>query len=398
MRRELTLDNVSQNGTTEGSQETRSQVLAINPGSTSTKFGLYTRQGATWVRTVRHGDEELRLFGGRPMVARLEYRLEMITRALEQEDFSADRLAGVAGRGGLLPPVPCGTYLVDDAMVEELHLARRGEHASNLGALLALKFARDAGVNAYIVDPVTADEWQDCARLSGSPLIERSPIGHVLNTRAVARRYAKEAGRQYETMRLIVAHMGSGITVSAHREGRQIDSNTIEEGPFGPDRTGGLPARALIKLCFSGRFAQKEIDHKVFGDGGLFAYLGTRDLEEVERRMEGGDALVRRVFDAMVYQIAKEAGAMAAVLEGKVDAVLLTGGMAYSKRVVERLRGYLEWIAPMRVYPGEDELQALAEGVFRVLDGEEKARHLWEEGHGPAGKSEVREPLVIGLE
>jgi len=394
----LTPDDMSQNGTTERSLEARSQVLAINPGSTSTKFGLYTRQGAAWVRTVRHGDEELRLFGGRPMVARLEYRLEMITRALEQEDFSADRLAGVAGRGGLLPPVLCGTYLVDDAMVEELHLARRGEHASNLGALLALKFARDAGVNAYIVDPVTADEWQDCARLSGSPLIERSPIGHVLNTRAVARRYAKEAGRQYETMRLIVAHMGSGITVSAHREGRQIDSNTIEEGPFGPDRTGGLPARALIKLCFSGRFAQKEIDHKVFGDGGLFAYLGTRDLEEVERRMEGGDALVRRVFDAMVYQIAKEAGAMAAVLEGKVDAVLLTGGMAYSKRVVERLRGYLEWIAPMRVYPGEDELQALAEGVFRVLDGEEKARHLWEEGHGPAGKSEARERLVIGLE
>ena len=316
---------MSQNGTTERSLEARSQVLAINPGSTSTKFGLYTRQGAAWVRTVRHGDEELRLFGGRPMVARLEYRLEMITRALEQEDFSADRLAGVAGRGGLLPPVLCGTYLVDDAMVEELHLARRGEHASNLGALLALKFARDAGVNAYIVDPVTADEWQDCARLSGSPLIERSPIGHVLNTRAVARRYAKEAGRQYETMRLIVAHMGSGITVSAHREGRQIDSNTIEEGPFGPDRTGGLPVRALLKLCFSGRFAQKEIDHKVFGDGGLFAYLGTRDLEEVERRMEGGDALAMSVFDAMVYQIAKEAGAMAAVLEGKVDAVLLTG-------------------------------------------------------------------------
>ncbi len=399
----MTLADVTQNGTAGSSpetqrQETRSQVLAINPGSTSTKFGLYTRQGAAWVRTVRHGDEELRLFGGRPMVARLEYRLEMITRALEEEDFSADRLAAVAGRGGLLPPVSCGTYLVDDAMVEELHLARRGEHASNLGALLALKFALDAGVNAYIVDPVTADEWQDCARLSGSPLIERSPIGHVLNTRAVARRYAKEAGRQYETMRLIVAHMGSGITVSAHREGRQIDSNTIEEGPFGPDRTGGLPVRALIKLCFSGRFAQKEIDHKVFGDGGLFAYLGTRDLEEVERRMEGGDSLARRVFDAMVYQIAKEAGAMAAVLVGKVDAVLLTGGMAYSERVVERLRGSLEWIAPIRVYPGEDELQALAEGVFRVLDGEEKAKHLWEEGHGPAGKSEAREPLVIGLE
>jgi butyrate kinase len=347
---------------------------------------------------VRHGDEELRLFGGRPMVARLEYRLEMIARALAEVDFSLERLAAVAGRGGLLPPVPCGTYIVDEAMVEELHLARRGEHASNLGALLALKFAHDAGVNAYIVDPVTADEWQDCARLSGSPLMERSPIGHVLNTKAVARRYAKESGRQYETMRLIVAHMGSGITVSAHREGRQIDSNTIDEGPFGPDRTGGLPVRALIKLCFGGRFAQKEIDHKVFGDGGLFAYLGTRDLVEVERRMDAGDGQAALVFGAMVYQIAKEAGAMAAVLEGRVDAVLLTGGMAYSERVVERLRRSLEWIAPVRVYPGEDELQALAEGVFRVLDGEEQARRLSEEGHGPAGKSEALGPLVIGLE
>jgi butyrate kinase len=248
------------------------------------------------------------------------------------------------------------------------------------------------------VDPVTADEWQDCARLSGSPLIERSPIGHVLNTRAVARRYAREQARPYESMRLIVAHMGSGITVSAHREGRQIDSNTIEEGPFGPDRTGGLPVRALIKLCYSGRFAQKEIDHKVFGDGGLYAYLGTRVLEEVERRIEAGDQQAALVFDAMVYQIAKEAGAMAAVLEGKVDAVLLTGGMAHSDRVVQRLRAHLEWIAPIRVYPGEDELQALAEGVFRVLDGEEKAKHLWEEGRGPSEEAAPREALVLGIE
>jgi butyrate kinase len=295
-------------------------------------------------------------------------------------------------------------------MVEELRLARRGEHASNLGALLALRFAQAAGVNAYIVDPVTADEWQPCARLSGSPLIERSPIGHVLNTRAVARRFAREQGRPYESLRLIVAHMGSGITVSAHREGRLIDSNTIEEGPFGPDRTGGLPVRALIKLCFSGRFAQKEIDHKVFGDGGLFAYLGTRDLEEVERRIDldkgpeiaaadrEAAQLASQVFDAMVYQIAKEAGSMAAVLEGKVDAVLLTGGMAYSERMVSRLRGYLGWIATIRVYPGEDELQALAEGVFRVLDGEEKAKHLWEEGRNPEQAAASRQPLVLGIE
>jgi butyrate kinase len=394
----LTDSNAPQAGIAGQGPSPRNQVLAINPGSTSTKFGLYTRQGAEWVRTVRHGDEELARFGGRPMIARLEYRAEMITKALAQVDYAPDRVAAVAGRGGLLPPVTCGTYVVDEAMVEELRMAHRGEHASNLGALLALKFSQAAGVNAYIVDPVTADEWQPCARLSGSPLIERSPIGHVLNTRAVARRYAKEQGRPYESLRLIVAHMGSGITVSAHREGRQIDSNTIEEGPFGPDRTGGLPIRALIKLCYSGRFAQKEIDHKVFGDGGLYAYLKTRDLEEIERRIEAGDSKAALVLEAMIYQIAKEAGAMAAVLEGKVDALLLTGGMAHSERVVQRLRAHLEWIAPIRVYPGEDELQALAEGVFRVLDGEEKAKHLWEEGRGPAEAAAPREALVLGIE
>jgi butyrate kinase len=292
----------------------------------------------------------------------------------------------------------CGTYLVDESMVEELRLARRGEHASNLGALLALQFAKDAGVNAYIVDPVTADEWQPCARLSGSPLIERSAIGHVLNTRAVAKRYANEQGRSYDTLRLIVAHMGSGITVSAHRMGRIVDNSAIDEGPFGPDRTGNLPVRALIKLCYSGRFAQKELDHKVFGDGGLYAYLGTRSLEEVERRIDAGDAQAALVFDAMAYQIAKEAGAMAAVLEGKVDALLLTGGMAYSERLIGRLRNHLQWIAPIRVYPGEDELQALAEGVFRVLDGEENPKRLWEEGRNPAQDAAPRAPLVIGIE
>ena len=394
----MTDSNAPQTGIVEPGLSPRNQVLAINPGSTSTKFGLYTRQGAEWVRTVRHGDEELTRFGGRPMIARLEYRAELIAKALAELDYSCGRVAAIAGRGGLLPPVTCGTYFVDEAMVEELRLARRGEHASNLGALLALKFAQAAGVNAYIVDPVTADEWQPCARLSGSPLIERSPIGHVLNTRAVARRYAKEQGRPYESLRLIVAHMGSGITVSAHREGRQIDSNTVEEGPFGPDRTGGLPVRALIKLCYSGRFAQKEIDHKIFGDGGLYAYLKTRDLEEIERRIEAGDQQAALVFDAMVYQIAKEAGAMAAVLEGNLDAVLLTGGMAHSDRVVQRLRTHLDWIAPIRIYPGEDELQALAEGVFRVLDGEENAKHLWEDGRGPAQPTAPREALVLGIE
>jgi len=372
-----------------------SRVLAINPGSTSTKLGVYSRQGVEWVRAIRHGDEELERYGGRPILARLDYRAELIERELRSAGCRIDEFAAVAGRGGILPPMACGTYLVDEAMVEELRLARRGEHACNLGALLALRFARAAGVNAYIVDPVTVDEWQPCARLSGSPLMERSCVGHALNTKATARRFAREQGRSYAELRLIVVHMGSGVTVSAHREGRTIDSNTIEDGPFGPDRTGGLPTRALVKLCFGGRFLQKEVDRHIFGNGGLFAYLGTRDLEEVERRIEMGDKQAALVFEAMVYQVAKEAGAMAAALEGRVDAVLLTGGMAHSERVVKLLRGYLGWIALIAVYPGEDELRALAEAVFRVLDGEEPAKTLTAEVRVAEA---ARERLVIGLE
>lgn len=383
------------------------RILAINPGSTSTKFGIYTRAGAEIERNLIHGDEELERFKGRPMMARLDYRAGVIARALEEIGYStmgrangqpSDHFVAFAGRGGLLPPLPCGTYLVDEAMVEDLRLARHGEHASNLGALLALKFAQAAGVNAYIVDPVTVDEWQPCARVTGSPLVQRTCIGHALNTKAVAKRFAREQGRPYEGLRLIVVHMGSGITVSAHRGGRTIDSNTIEEGPFGPDRTGGLPVRSLIKLCFGGVYNQKQLDRKVFGEGGLFAYLGTRDLREVERRIEAGDQEAALVFEAMVYQIAKEAGAMAAVLDGQVDALLLTGGMAYSERVVGALRQRLEWIAPIGVYPGENELQALAEGVFRVLDGLEPAKRLREEEQAPAQTIATRGRLVIGLE
>ena len=376
------------------------RVLVINPGSTSTKFGIYTRHGAELEQTILHGDEELERFKGRPMVARLDYRAALIGKALEGSGFGggAGQFAAVAGRGGMLPSVPCGTYLVDDAMVEELHLARKGEHASNLGALLALKFARAAGVDAFVVDPVTVDEWQPVARITGSPLVGRTSIGHALNTKAVAKRYAKEQGRPYESLRLIVAHMGSGMTVSAHQGGRTIDSNTIEEGPFGPDRTGGLPVRKLIKLCFSGMYNEKQLDRMVFGEGGLFAYLGTRDLREVERRMDQGDAEAALIFEAMVYQTAKEAGAMAVVLNGQVDALLLTGGMAHSERVISRLRERLAWIAPIRIYPGENELQALAEGVFRVLDGVERAKRLREEEGVPAEAMATRGRLVIGLE
>jgi butyrate kinase len=356
------------------------RVLVLNPGSTSTKFGVFARKGgevaAEWVRTLRHTDEEMEQFRGRPALAQLEFRAGLVAAELQAAGYAVDGFAGCGGRGGLLPPTSCGAYLVDDAMVEILRQARRGEHASNLGAVLALHFARAAGVNAYIVDPVTVDEWQPCARSSGSPLVPRVAIGHALNIKAVARRFARERNLDYKQLRLIVMHLGSGITVSAHRDGRMVDNNSPEEGPFGLDRSGSLPVRALIRHCMSGEFNAEELDRQVFGEGGLYAYLGTRDLKEVERRIDAGDRLAAEIFDAMAYQISKETGAMAAALQGRVDAILLTGGMAHSGRLTAQLRACVEWIAPVHLYPGEDELLALAEGVYRVLAGEERAKHI----------------------
>ncbi len=384
-----------------------SRVLVINPGSTSTKIGVFLQLASSkltssqdcnipfteeWSSNLHHPDSELDKFRGWSAFAQTEFRYAAIRQALELVGFDHCHFAAIAGRGGLLPPMECGTWLVNDAMIEELRQARRGEHACNLGAVLALKFAQIAGVSAYIVDPVTVDEWQDCARLSGSPLIERSAIGHALNIKAVARRFAREKSRAHEEIRLIVVHLGSGITVSAHRGGRMIDQNTPEEGPFGPDRTGSLPVRQLIRQCFKSEFNEKQLDRMVFGEGGLFAYLGTRDLQEVERRMEASDARAIAVFDAMVYQIAKETGAMAAVLQGRVDGVLLTGGMAHSERLINQLRSSIEWIAPVSVYPGEDELRALAEGVFRVLNGEEESKIFF--ASQPAADPH-RGPLVV---
>lgn len=377
-----------------------SRVLAINPGSTSTKIGAFHRRlphgdvESEWTHTIRHADAELDRFRGWPALSQAEFRSAVIRHTLIEAGYDLAAFGAFAGRGGLLPPMECGTYEVNDAMIDELRAARRGEHASNLGALLALNFAREAGVRAYIVDPVTVDEWEPVARFSGLPQICRSPIGHALNIKAVGRRFARDHQRDYTDLRLIVIHLGSGITVSAHVNGRMIDQNTPEEGPFGPDRSGWLPVRELIKLCFSGRYNERQLDRLVFGEGGLYAYTGTRDLQEIEHRADAGDMGAAAVYEAMIYKIAKEAGAMAAVLEGRVDAILFTGGMAHSARLVNRLRGYVEWIAAVTVYPGEDELRALAEGVFRVLSGEEQPKMF----HPGALEPPAREPLVLGLE
>lgn len=273
-------------------------------------------------------------------------------------------------------------------MLQELRLARRGQHASNLGAFLAQSLAQKAGVRAYIVDPVSVDEWPDQVRLSGSALLERQCLSHALNSKAVAKRYARECGAAYESLRLIVAHLGSGISVSAHADGRMIDvTNSREEGAFSTERAGSVPVMQLVDLCFSGRYTREQVEVALFREGGLYSYLGTKDLLEVERRMASGDSNAKLVFDAMVYQIAKEIGAMSAVLRGRVDALLLTGGMAHSDRLVESLTDYVNWIAPIVRYPGEDELQALAEGALRVLRNEERARVLAISGQAVAAGS-----------
>jgi butyrate kinase len=354
----------------------RPLVLAINPGSTSTKFGVYSSDGDELERTIRHREDDLAQFRGRPVLDQAEYRLQLIRKALAEAGYAVNSFEAVVGRGGLLPPLASGTYLVDRAMLEHLRLARRGEHASNLGAVLADSIAQEAGVRAYVVDPVSVDEWQDCARISGLSLIDRTCLCHALNTKAVAKRYARDRKSNYESLRLVVVHMGSGISVSAHRDGKMIDNNTGEDGPFGADRSGALPVQALARLCFSGKYTDKEMLRLLQGTGGLESYLGTKDLEEIERRIAAGDAKAALVLDALVYQIGKEAGAMAAVLHGKIDAILLTGGMAHSASFVAKLKPFIEWIAPINVYPGEDELRALADGVFRVLRGEEQARAI----------------------
>ncbi|HWR36110.1 MAG TPA: butyrate kinase [Clostridia bacterium] len=349
-----------------------SNVVVINPGSTSTKFALYAGDQPVFTQTLRHSDEEMACFKGRAILEQSDFRRRLIEAELEQRGFKLSQIDAVAGRGGLLKPLASGTYRVNDVMLEELRRAERGEHASNLGAVIAKGIADDAGVDAYVVDPVSVDEWPEKARLSGSAQLERQCLSHALNTKAVAKRYARERGVAYSALRLVVAHVGSGISVSAHEDGRMIDvTNSREEGAFSTERAGTVPAMKLVELCFSGKHTYKQIEAMLFREGGFYSYLGTKDLVEVERRISAGGEHAELVFDAMVYQIAKEIGAMSAALRGRLDAILLTGGMAHSEKLVAALKAHVEWIAPVLVYPGEDELQALAEGVLRVLRGEE---------------------------
>ncbi len=353
------------------------KVLAINPGSTSTKFGIFNGDRVEKIWTLRHSDEEMAEFKGHSVLKQENHRYGLIEGELKRYGLNFKDLSAVVGRGGRLRPMESGTYRVNQAMLEELRAAPWGEHASNLGAILAYTFAQAIGVDAFIVDPISVNERTAKARLSGSAQLPRGLYCHALNSKATAKRYAREQKRPYAEMRIIVAHMGGGVCISAHEGGKMVDvTDSMEEGPFASERTGSVPVFQLAQLCFSGKYSKREVERLLFGEGGIYSYLGTTDLIEVERRIADGDAKAALVYDALGYQIIKEIGAMDAVLGGHVDAVLLTGGMAYSKKLVGVLTDAVKWIASVCVYPGEEELQALVEGALRVLNKEEAPREL----------------------
>jgi len=347
--------------------------LILNPGSTSTKIGVFEDTTLIFDETLRHTTDEIAKYD--KIIDQKDFRKEVILEFLKDKDIDVKSFDVIVGRGGLLKPIPSGTYAVTDKLVEDLKNAVGGEHASNLGGVLAKEIADEIGVPSYIVDPVVVDELEPVARLSGVPELPRVSIFHALNQKAVAKRYAKEVGKAYEDLNLIVVHMGGGVSVGAHTGGRVVDVfNALSgDGAFSPERAGAVPPAQLADLCFSGKYTQKEIKKLLIGNGGFNAYLGTNNAQEVYQRSLT-DENAKLVLDAFIYQVSKDIGAQAAVLKGKVDQIILTGGIAYGEYVTSEIKARTEFIAPVTVYPGEDELLALAEGALRVMNGEEEAK------------------------
>ena len=349
-------------------------LLAINPGSTSTKIGFYHGTDLVFDTTLRYSSEELAPYA--TIIDQYSFRKDSVMAALSEQQVDLSSLSAVVGRGGLVKPIPGGVYRVNDALCDDLRVGIQGEHASSLGGLIAREIADELGIPAYIVDPVVVDELDPIARISGLPELPRRSIFHALNHKAVAHRYAAEKGLTYADLNLIVAHLGGGISVGAHYRGRVIDVNNAlnGEGPFSPERAGGLPVGDVMQLVWDSQSEPAVLKKRLVGNGGMVAYLGTNDGREVVRRMESGDAEATLVYDAMAYQTAKEIGACAAVLAGNIDAILLTGGLAYDKHFTTTIAERVQFLAPVAIYPGEDELLALVEGALRVLSGQEQSR------------------------
>lgn len=350
------------------------KILTINPGSTSTKIAVFDNEDLVFEKTLRHSSEEIGKY--EKISDQFEFRKTVIEDALTEGGIKTSDLDAVVGRGGLLKPIEGGTYIVNEAMIDDLKVGVLGEHASNLGGIIAKEIGDAVNVPSYIVDPVVVDEMDDVARVSGIEDIDRKSIFHALNQKATARRAAKELEKEYFDCNFIVAHMGGGISVGAHEKGKVIDvANALDgEGPFSPERSGGLPVGDLVKMCFSGKYTQDEIKKKIKGNGGLVGYLNTNDGREVESRIEAGDEKAKLVYEAMAYQVSKEIGSCASVLKGNVDAILLTGGIAYSKMFTGMIEERVNFISNVKVYPGEDEMIALAQGGLRVLNKEEEPK------------------------
>ncbi|WP_315077910.1 butyrate kinase [uncultured Clostridium sp.] len=350
------------------------KLLIINPGSTSTKIGVYENEKELFEETLRHTNEEIKRY--ETIYDQFQFRKDVILNILKEKEFDITTLSAIVGRGGMLKPVEGGTYSVNDAMIEDLKVGVQGPHASNLGGIIAKSIGDELNIPSFIVDPVVTDELDDVARLSGVPELPRKSKFHALNQKAVAKRYGKDSGKGYENLNLIVVHMGGGVSVGAHKQGKVVDVNNAldGDGPFSPERAGAVPVGDLIKMCFSGQYTESEVYTKIVGKGGFVGYLNTNDVKGVIDNMEAGDKECEKIYKAFLYQITKTIGEMAAALNGQVDQILLTGGIAYSPTLVPDLKSNVEWIAPVTVYPGEDELLALAQGAIRVLDGEEKAK------------------------
>ncbi|MBQ0042199.1 MAG: butyrate kinase [Lachnospiraceae bacterium] len=348
--------------------------LIINPGSTSTKIGVFEDETLLFDLTLRHSTEEIASYAS--ILDQKDFRKNIIVNALKEKNFDIKDLDFVVGRGGLLKPIPGGTYAVTDELLHDLEIGKQGQHASNLGGILAREIADSIGVPSFIVDPVVVDEMVETSRISGVPELPRVSIFHALNQKAVAKRYAKESGKKYEDLNLIVVHMGGGVSVGAHQNGLVIDVfNALDgDGAFSPERAGAVPSGDLIKMCFSGKYTEKEVYKKIVGNGGFNAYVGSNDMRDIEKMCDEGDKKAALIRDAFCQQMGKNIGSMATVLKGKVDRIIVTGGIAYDKYVVASLKERCEFIAPFTVYPGEDELLALAQGGLRVINGEEAAK------------------------
>lgn len=347
------------------------KILVINPGSTSTKIAVYLGRESIFLKTLRHSSEEIGKYEN--IASQFEFRKETIIKELLEADIEIDDFDAIVGRGGLVKPIESGVYEVNEALKVDLRKGILGEHASNLGGLIADDMAKNIdGARAFIADPVVVDELDDVARVTGHPNMPRRSVFHALNQKAVAKRFAKEVEKKYEDINVIVAHLGGGISVGAHREGRVVDVNNALDGygPFSPERAGTLPTGALIDACFSGKYTYEEMRKIVNGKGGLVAHLGTNQAHEVEKKAAEGDPHFKLVHSAMAYQIGKTIGGCAATLKGKVDGIVVTGGIAYDKIIINYLKDMVGWIAPIKVYPGEDEMMALAENGMAVLAGD----------------------------